>query len=169
MNQSSVIHAVFADTDNAKNVLEELSVAGVQPGRISVIGEDSDAFRHATTSLYSKKVDRLLYVMGTIGGLAGAAAGFLGMPDIPGDSHSYLIAATTATGTGLALGAYAGTWMAGILNLDNFPGSDSKFRFGKPQAGKVAVSISTANILETEHVRRLLREYPPNKICIERA
>ncbi|MBY0550904.1 MAG: hypothetical protein K2W95_26735 [Candidatus Obscuribacterales bacterium] len=166
MNQS-VIHTVFADTDNARTALEELTVAGVQPGSISVIGEDSDAFRHATAPLYSRKVDRLLYIMGAIGGIAGAAAGFLGMPAIPGDSHSYLIASVAATGTGLALGAYAGTWMAGILNLDNFPGSDSKFRFGKPQAGKVAISISTANILEAERVRRLLREYSTNKICIE--
>lgn len=169
MNQSSVIHAVFADMDNARSVLEELSVAGLQPARISVIGEDSDAFRHATASLYSRKVDRLLFIMGTIGGIAGAAAGFLGMPDIPGDFHTYLVASIAATGTGMALGAYAGTWMAGILNLDNFPGSDSNFRFGKPQAGKVAVSISTANTLETERVKRLLREFPPNKLCMENA
>lgn len=166
MNQAK-IHAVFSDTDSARIVLEELSTAGVAPDRVAVIGEDSDSFRHATASLYSKKIDRLIFLMGAAGGITGAAAGFLGMPDIPGDFHTYLCAAVAATGSGMALGAYAGTWMAGILNLDNFPASASKIRLGQPGNGKIAVTVATANVLEAERVKRLLRQYPPNKICFE--
>lgn len=86
------------------------------------------------------------------------------MPLVDNVQHSSL-ATVCAMVSAAVLGAYAGVWMAGILNLDRFPLSDAQFLFGTVNGGKIAISISVADPFELERINRILSGHAPTRLC----
>lgn len=160
------IHAVYSSESAAKPLFEELATLGVDAKSVVIIGEDCDAFREATASFFTRKVDKLLLYMGAIGAVVGGAAAFFGMPDVTGSKEYVMTTAIVATACGAGLGAYAGSWMAGIIHLDNFPTSTVSFRFGTVVDGKIAVSIQAKDQLEAERIKRALRRTAPQRLFL---
>jgi hypothetical protein len=163
--RKQTIHAVFTEEENAAPVLAALCSAGVQANGITVSGQDSDVFRQSTAVLHSYKFDYLLLWMGFVGTITGAAAGYFGMPAVTGSVQQISLATTCAMVSAAVLGAYAGIWMAGILNLDRFPASDAHFAFGTVRGGNIAISVSVTDSFELERVNRILNQYAPSRLC----
>lgn len=150
------IHAAFgshADAAKAINLLTDLHFAA---GQFSVIGEDCDAFRDATASLRSLKVPRLIFQLGLAGAVAGCAAGFLGLPNIPARETMFLLMVPiSAAFVGTAVGLMSGMFIGGILKLDEIPACEAEVRLGSPAAGDLALSVAVESDAQSQTVQQV--------------
>ena len=161
----SVIHAVFNNNNDAGSALEAISHSGVSAKKIAVLGEDSDSFREATSSLQSGKICGIIIWMAVIGSAIGALAGFAGMPAV--DPTSQLMASISGTLAGLVLGLFSGVWMAGIINIDNLTESEAEIREGTVTDGAMAVSIIADDEAQSERIRLMLCEHQAAQVYVE--
>lgn len=157
----SAVHAVFANYHEGGSAIQSLIDAEVAPGKISVIGEDSDAFRQATASLQSHKINTRIVWMGLIGAVLGSLAGFMGMPALT-YVVSPVMSAMSAVIVGLVLGCYTGIAIGGMMLLDTIPPSEAHFNLAKLNQGVMAVSVVANGEDEMELVKRLISEQACN-------
>jgi hypothetical protein len=167
MSQAKV-HGVFPNHSSAQEALDSLVKADFAPGKLAVIGEDSDEFRRATAVLQSRKVDKLILWMGIGGAALGGLSGLFGMPHLPAASVSILTAVPLwAAFTGAAIGMSAGITIGGMLRIDGIPGHESEIQLGKVHDGDMAITVVTNNLIEQEEVHAIFAEQGARLITIE--
>ncbi len=150
------IHAAFASHSDAAKAINRLTDLHFAAGQFSVIGEDCDAFRDATASLRSLRVPRLIFQLGLAGAVAGCAAGFLGLPNIPARETMFLLMVPiSAAFVGTAVGLMSGMFIGGILKLDEIPASEAEVRLGSPTAGDLAVSVAVESDAQAQVVQQV--------------
>lgn len=165
---SETINAIFAKHSDATAAIESLGGAKFSARQFSVIGSDSDAFREATATLQSGKVDRLLLAMGLIGAIVGCAAGFLGMPNIPSRETMFLVMVPlSACMVGTALGLLTGMLMGAVLKLDNLAPSEAEVRLGTVHQGDMAVSVRANSAREAELIQRIFVEHGATCLTVD--
>jgi hypothetical protein len=164
---TSNVHAVFDAHNSAHAALEAAIKAGVPAERISVIGEDCDAFRFATSTLHAKKVDRLIVLLGLVGLAVGTGWGIMGLPSLWTSGPAHLAAAIFGGFCGAMLGLLAGAHAGAILHLDNGPSTDAVIKAGSVKGALLAVSVRTNSASELQSVQNLFFKHGANKLAIE--
>jgi len=166
----STIRAIFCNYTDAAGALETLISQGFSPKDVSVIGQDSDAFRHATSVLQSKHVDRLIIVLGSSGFIVGAFAGFAGLPSLTNTftpMSPAFMSVIMGSFSGALLGLITGSYIGGILHLDNRPATRSSIRMGKVTGGVMAVIVQAKDAGKLALAKRAVLGNSASNLCIK--
>jgi hypothetical protein len=139
------VHALFANSDEAARAFDALKNLGVATRQITLIGEDSDELRQATSTLHQRKLDRLILMLGGLGAVVGAIWSILCCPQLDGSLPSAIFSAAMACFCGVMLGLLTGGFIGAIVHLDNGPATDTTIIEGTVNDGFAAVVIKPDN------------------------
>lgn len=153
-----LVTKVIADFDGASAVLAALREAGVKARQIEIVGEDSDEFRDATSPLHRHGFDKLVLTLGGLGAAVGAYWGVIGCPDLGASIPSVVMSGIMASFCGSILGLLTGSFIGGILHLDNGPATDATIVEGSITDGVMAVSVRPDNEVQAAAIVRILNE-----------
>lgn len=162
------LHAVFGNHLNAASAIESARENGFKSGKFSIIGSDSDAFRSATATLQSKRVDRTIFWFGIAGAAIGCAGGFYGLPHFPERQLYFLMFVPLgAMLSGLAVGMMIGMIAGAVLLLDEIPEYEANVRLGNVNDGDMAVSVAFDNDGEREQLLQLFSLHGAKHLSVD--
>jgi len=156
---SNIVSAVFDDYSEAQRAVSELRSAGVDSGKISIIGRDEESGRTTETNAAGEKVASVASKTAAgagIGALLGVAA--LAIPGVGPLAAAGAIAETAAGGaalTGTAIGAAAGG-LSGLLTRHGVSDEDARYYEDRINHGGVFVSVQPDEAVARERAEEIL-------------
>lgn len=162
----ATVHTTFPDYDTASDALNKLLSIGIDPKQMTIVGEDSDKFREATSMLGRHSISKSVALIAVLGAAIGAYWGFVGLPGITGDAEYRMAASAMGIICGAVLGLWTSIHTVGVLSIDNLPPTDAKMIEGCVDGSVMSLSIEATGERQLDAIISLLSNNPA---CVELA